>query len=173
METAKTQTARLRYLHIAPRKVRLIADTVRGLSVSEAEARLLMQPQRSARELLKLLRCAAAGAKNNQKLDPDRLVISQCFVDQGPMLKRSLPRAMGRATPIHKKMSHVTIILREIAASVAPRFTVLPPPKKEKKGKKKSGKPEQKKTAPETEKPMSEKKGQSGFFKRMFRRKSV
>ena len=105
------QIAKLNYLHIAPRKVRLVANALRGLSVNEAEAQLLFRPQRSSEPLLKLLRSAVANAKNSQKLNADKLVIEAIQVNQGPMLKRFMPRAMGRATPIHKKMSHVILVL--------------------------------------------------------------
>ena len=138
------QIAKLNYLHIAPRKVRLIASILKKLPVQEAEAQLLLRPQRAAKPLLKLLRGAVANAKNNQKLNPDQLFIKDIRVDQGPMLKRSLPRAMGRATPLEKKMSHVTIILEENPQALKPRFTITPPPKKEKNKKKKMRKTEAK-----------------------------
>ena len=162
------QIAQLNYLHIAPRKVRLLANTLKGLPVGEAEAQLLLYSQRAAKPLLKLLRSAVSSAKNNQKLNADHLVISSVRVDQGPMYKRSLPRAMGRATPIHKKMSHVVLILEEALKPAVPRFTIVPPPKKEKKSLKKKGakpKPQEFKT--------EKSKGKVGFFRRFFRRKSV
>lgn len=163
-----TQTAKLNYLHIAPRKVRLIASTLKGLPVQEAEAQLLLRPQRAAKPLLKLLRSAVAGAKNNQKLTETNLVVQSINVDQGPMLKRSLPRAMGRATPIHKKMSHVTLVLSDLGKAVQPRFVITPPPKKEKKVTgKKEGKA--KKTELKSERP----KEKSGFLRKFFRRKAV
>jgi large subunit ribosomal protein L22 len=169
MNDTKQYTARLRYLHIAPRKVRLVADTLKGLSANEAEAQLLMRPQRSARPLLKLLQSAVANARHNQKLEPERLVISSLRVDQGPMLKRILPRAQGRATPIQKKMSHVTIVLEE--RDVHPsRFTIIPPPKK----KTKSGEQRKKTKKPQPKKEeFTETKERRGFLKRVFRRKSV
>jgi len=127
------QIAKLKYLHMAPRKVRLIADTLKGLPISEAEAQLLTRSQRVAGPLLKLLRSAIANAKNNAKLDSNKLFVESIRVDQGPMLKRILPRAQGRTTPIQKKMSHITVVLEEAAAPTTPRFTIAPPPKKEKK----------------------------------------
>ena len=96
------QIARLQYAKIAPRKARLIANVLRGLTASEAEAQLLHQRQRAAKLILKLLRSAVANAKSGKRLDPDRLIIGRIQVDQGPMLKRSLPRARGMATPIQK-----------------------------------------------------------------------
>ena len=164
----KQQTATLRYLHIAPRKVRLIANTLKGLPVQEAEAQLYLRPQRASEPLLKLLRSAVANAKNNAKMNAEALVVSAIRVDQGPILKRSLPRAMGRATPLHKIMSHVTITLSEGTPKKG-RFTILPPVKKEKKTEKKS------KTSLKADKEdgRGKDKPQGGFLKKMFQRKSV
>ncbi len=167
----KEQTATLRYLHIAPRKVRLIANTLRGLPIHEAEAQLMLRSQRASEPLLKLLRSAIANAKTNAKMNPDALVVSAIRVDQGPILKRSLPRAMGRATPIHKIMSHITITLAEKTA-VSSRFTFMPSPKKEKnleKRKKIRAEAKAKQDGGKVERP----KEQSGFLRRIFRRKSV
>ena len=80
-------TAKLNYLRIAPRKVRSVADLIRGMSVNDAEAQLLMVRRRPAQPLLKLLRSAVANAKNKQ-VNPDHLFIAEIRVDQGPMLKR-------------------------------------------------------------------------------------
>src|SRR3989338_5323507 len=164
------QIAKLKYLHMAPRKVRLIADTLKGLPISEAEAQLLTRSQRVAGPLLKLLRSAIANAKNNAKLDSNKLFVESIRVDQGPMLKRILPRAQGRATPIQKKMSHITVVLEEAAAPTTPRFTIAPPPKKEKKTKKSAVK---KPALREKKEEITKKPEKAGFFKRLFRRKSV
>ncbi|MDP3901803.1 MAG: 50S ribosomal protein L22 [bacterium] len=164
----KTQTAKINFLHIAPRKMRLIASTLKGLSVTEAEAQLLLRPQRAARALINLLRSAVANAANNAKLNRDKLVVVNIKVDQGPMIKRFLPRAMGRATPIQKKMSHVTIVLAESEKIKASRFVISPPTKKEKKAKTKKVV-----SSPKTATREIPKKERSGFFKKMFRRKSV
>ena len=107
------QTVKLNYLKIAPRKVRSVADLIRGLPVNEAEAQLMVQRRRASRPLLKLLRSAVASAKNNKKLEPENLYIESLRVDKGPMLKRHLPRARGMATPIQKKMSNITMVLSE------------------------------------------------------------
>lgn len=164
--TNKVQTAKLNYLHIAPRKVRLIADTLRGLSANEAEAQLLLRVQRSAKPLLKLLRSAVANAKNNQRLDPAKLMVSKILVNQGPMLKRWLPRAQGRATQLQKKMSHVVLVLEESAKILPRRFVINPPVKKTKA---KPEKAKRKTIEAKFEKP----KEKVGFFRRLFRRKSV
>ena len=151
--------------------MRLIADSIRGLPVSEAEAQLLIRYQRSVPELLKLLRSALANAKN-KNLDVNKLFVSSIIVNQGPMLKRFLPRAQGRATPLQKKMSHVSLVLTEVEKDFKPRFIILPPVKKEKKNKAakkrtepKPAKTERKEMAPEVEK--------RGWIKRIFRRKTA
>ena len=105
-------TAKLRYLHIAPRKVRLIANTLRGLSTQEAEAQLMTRPQRSAMPLRKLIKSAMANAMANNTGAKATWIIQEIRVDQGPVLERFLPRAQGRATPLQKKMCHVTVMLR-------------------------------------------------------------
>ncbi|MEK7590179.1 MAG: 50S ribosomal protein L22 [Patescibacteria group bacterium] len=165
----KTQIAKLNNLNITPRKVRLIANTLRGLSTQEAEAQLLLRVQRSSKPLLKLLRSAIANAKN-QKLNHEKLFVSEIFVGPGPVLKRFLPRAMGRATPLLKRTSHVTIVLKESEKPSSLRFTIIPPAKKEKKEKTKKIK---QKTAKETGQEMFKKQEKPGFLKRLFRRKSI
>src|SRR5271167_1775103 len=105
-----TQTAKLNYLRIAPRKTRSVADLVKGLSVNDAEAQLMVQSRRPAKALLKLLRSAVSNAKN-KNLNVDHLFVESFRVDGGPMLKRMLPRARGSASPIQKKMSNVTLTL--------------------------------------------------------------
>lgn len=162
------ETVKLNNLRIAPRKVRLIAALLRGLPVSEAEAQLLLRPQRAARPLLKLLRSAIANALHNNKLDAGKLFIKNVMVNQGTMLKRFMPRAQGRAAPIHKKMSHVVLTIEEAAKPLVKRFTIVPP-KREKKEKLKAKTQKPKITAKMTEKP----KEKIGFFRRFFRRKSV
>lgn len=161
-------TAKLNYLKIAPRKVRLIANTLKGLSVQEAQAQLLIRRQRAAKPLLKLLNSAVANAKNLKNIDQSKLFIKDLKIDQGPILKRFLPRAMGRATPIHKKMSHITLTLDEGKIKFVNRFIIAPPSKKEKiKKEKRAAKP--KAAEIKTEKP----KEKVGFFKKIFRRKAV
>jgi len=105
--------AHLRYLRIAPRKVRLVADLIRGKTVKEARNILTFCQKKAALPLLKLLNSAVANAKHNFGLQEDNLFISEIFVNEGPRLKRIFPRAMGRADIIQKKMSHVSIFLEE------------------------------------------------------------
>jgi large subunit ribosomal protein L22 len=106
-------SAKLRYLRIAPRKVRLVADLIRGKSVSEAETILNSLSKKSALPLSKLLKSAIANAKNNFQLNPTKLYISKITVDEGPKLKRWRPRARGQAYEIQKKTSHITLVLEE------------------------------------------------------------
>jgi large subunit ribosomal protein L22 len=104
--------ASLKFLRLAPRKVRLVADTVRGLPVGDALAVLKYRPQAAAKPLAKLLRSAVANAENKGgKVDVDALVVRTLTVDQGPKMRRFMPRAMGRAYRIEKKTSHVYVEL--------------------------------------------------------------
>jgi large subunit ribosomal protein L22 len=102
-----------RYVRIPPQKVRLIMDEVRGKKVEEAIRMLTFSPQKGAHLLRKLINSAVANAEANKELDVDTLFIKKIFADQGPTMKRFLPRAMGRATRIRKRMSHLTVILDE------------------------------------------------------------
>ena len=106
-------SAKLRFLRISPRKVRLVTDLVRGKTLAQAEAQLAFLAKHSARPVLKLIQSAAANAENNFKLKKETLYIKKIFVDMGPSLKRWRPRAFGRAAPIVKRSSHITVILDE------------------------------------------------------------
>ncbi len=106
-------TAKLSNLRISPRKVRLVAGLIRGKKVSEAQNQLAFLNKRSTDPILKLLKSAIANAKNNAKANEENLVVSRIFVDCGPVLKRHMPRAFGRAAAIMKRTSHVTIVLEE------------------------------------------------------------
>ena len=163
-----TQTAKLNYLRIAPRKVRSVADLIRGMSVNNAEAQLLMVRRRPAGPLLKLLRSAVANAKNKQ-INPDHLFITEIRVDQGPMLKRMLPRARGSASAIQKKMSRVTLVLG-VNEKLSSKFTIVSAKKKKTEKKPKPGKEKspQEKRAGEGEQKAVEPKKQRGFFRRTF-----
>lgn len=100
--------AQLKYLRISPRKIRLVADVIRGLNTVEAEQQLKFSSKKSAKHLLKLLKSAIANAG-----DASNLFISEIKVDSGPTLKRWRARAMGRAAMIRKRTSHITIILEQ------------------------------------------------------------
>jgi large subunit ribosomal protein L22 len=106
--------AHARYVRISPRKIRLVMDAVRGKKVEEALNILSFMPKKGAAILKKLIESAVANAQENQNLDVDRLRIAQIYADEGPMLKRWRPRALGRATMIRKRTSHLTVILEEI-----------------------------------------------------------
>lgn len=106
--------AKLKYLRIAPRKVRLVADLIRGKRIEEAQNILNFKVKKAVLPLLKLLRSATANAKNNFQLDESNLYIAKILVDEGPKYKRWRARARGRAEEIQKKTSHVTVVLDEI-----------------------------------------------------------
>jgi len=105
---------KLRHLRISPRKVRLIADLIRGKKVEAAKTQLQFLNQKAAYVLLKFLNSATATARNDFHLDESNLYISKLLVDEGPKLKRWRPRARGMAYKIQKKTSHITLVLDEI-----------------------------------------------------------
>jgi len=103
--------ASAKYIRCAPRKARLVVDHIRGRPVEQARAILTNTPRAASRDVLKLLDSAIANAENNHELVADELVVGQAYVDEGPTLKRYRPRALGRATRIRKRTSHMTITL--------------------------------------------------------------
>ena len=103
--------ARARYVRTAPRKARLVMDHIRGKEVEQARALLTHAPRAVAEDILKLLNSAIANAESAYELGPEELRIVRAFVDEGPTIKRFRPRALGRATPIKKRTSHMTITL--------------------------------------------------------------
>jgi ribosomal protein L22 len=103
--------AKARYVRVAPRKARLVADQVRGLPVTEARTLLEFSTRGAARDLQRLLDSAAANAEANHDLVAEDLRISEIYVDEGPILKRWRARARGRATRIDKKTSHLSVAL--------------------------------------------------------------
>jgi large subunit ribosomal protein L22 len=105
--------ARLRFARISPRKARLVADRVRGKRSEEALNILSFTKKASAKILIKLLKSAIANATQKKTVDIDRLYVKQIMVDQGPTMKRFQPRALGRATTIRKRTSHINITLDE------------------------------------------------------------
>jgi large subunit ribosomal protein L22 len=100
-------------IHVSPRKVRIVADLIRKKNVNEASGLLTYMPQKSAFLLKKLLDSAIANARQKKYIDVDNLYVKSIMVDGGPVLKRFMPRAMGRATKIRKRLSHITLILDE------------------------------------------------------------
>jgi ribosomal protein L22 len=103
--------AKARYVRVAPRKARLVADQIRGLPVDEARTLLAFSPRNAAQDLLRLLDSAAANAEANHELVAEDLRIAAVSVDEGPTLKRWRARARGRATRIEKKTSHLSVAL--------------------------------------------------------------
>lgn len=110
--------AKLSYLRMGPRKVRLVADMIRGKRVNRAVEMLTLSRKLAARPILKLLNSAIANAKHNFNLKLDNLVLTTIMVDGGPMLKRWMPKAHGRATPVRERTSHISLTLMEIAKPV-------------------------------------------------------
>lgn len=102
-----------RDVRISPRKVRLVVDLIRGKGLEEARAILKYVPKRGAEPVSKVLNSAAANAVNNLDLIEDALVVTAAYVDEGPSLKRVLPRARGQAHIIKKRTSHITIVVGE------------------------------------------------------------
>jgi large subunit ribosomal protein L22 len=123
---SKEVSAKLKFLRMGPRKVRLVADLIRGRRVHTARVSLSLLRQKAAKPVLKLLNSAVANAKHNFTLGEENLIVKEIMVDGGPVLKRWMPRAHGRATPVRERTSHIYLTLTEIA----------PKPKKEKKSKK-------------------------------------
>ena len=105
--------AHLKYARISPRKVKIVLDLIRGKDVAQAMAILKNTPKSASEYLTKLLRSAVANAENNFNRDASKLYVSECFVCPGPILKRIMPRAQGRAFRILKRTSHVTITVKE------------------------------------------------------------
>ena len=100
-----------RYVRVAPRKARLIADQVRGLHIDQARALLEFSPRGAAQDIRKLIESAASNAENNHDLIADEMLISEITVDEGPTLRRFRPRAMGRASRINKRTCHIAVAL--------------------------------------------------------------
>mgnify|MGYP001005155548 CR=1 FL=1 len=102
-----------KYIRISPRKARQVMDLIRGKDVREALAILKFTPNKGAELIEKVLKSAVSNAEHNYEMDVDSLVVSRCYVDEGPTLKRFKPRAMGRADAIRKRTSHITVIVSE------------------------------------------------------------
>jgi large subunit ribosomal protein L22 len=105
--------ATARYVRVSPRKARLVTELISGKDLSMARQILDYHPRAAARVVGKVLLSATANAENNNKLSPETLFVSRAYVDEGPTLKRFRPRALGRATRINKRTSHITIVLDE------------------------------------------------------------
>ena len=106
-------TAHLKYLRISPRKVGVVLDLIRNKPAKYAMAVLQNTNKAASEPVCKLLKSAMANAENNNGMDVDKLGVAKCFVCPGPILKRIMPRAQGRAFRINKRTSHVTLVLEE------------------------------------------------------------
>jgi len=167
-------TATLRYLHIAPRKTRLVASLLKGKSVGAAEAELRYSTKKAARPILKLLQSVIANAKA-ASLELEKLYIVDLRVDQGPMSKRFMPRASGRATTIQKKTSHIYITVAERKTGTQ-KFREFYKPQNKKEARQLVKDFDKEKNKKSAEEKMGKKEGGAeaqGVIKKMFRRKSV
>jgi large subunit ribosomal protein L22 len=166
--------AKLNYLHIAPRKVRLVVDLIKGMDAKEAKTQLRFMPQRVAGYLIKLIDSAISNAENNLKIDKEGLFIKQIRVDEGTPFKRWRPVSRGRAFPVLKRTCSIDLVLgikegfkpkevKEVKKGIEPKET------KEIKEETKAV-PEKIKTKPTKESKKTSKFG--GLTKKIFRRKS-
>jgi large subunit ribosomal protein L22 len=105
--------ARMRMIRISPRKVRIVGEVIKKRNINDAMGILMYMPQKASFILKKLLDSAIANAKQKKYVDIDNLYVKNVMVDGGPVLKRFLPRAMGRASKIRKRSSHITLVLDE------------------------------------------------------------
>ena len=112
-------TAKLNNLRVAPRKVRLLVDLIRGMHVAEALMQLKFSKKHAATSVMKLLRSAVANAEHNADIDIDTLIVKEAYVDGGPILYRWMPRAFGRAGKIRKRTSHIQIVLAPVSEKPA------------------------------------------------------
>lgn len=187
--------SKLNNLRIAPRKVRLAANLVKKLKTGEAVDQLTFSRKKSAKPIIKLINTAVADAAHNFDLDKDNLYIKEIRVDEGRTLKRWMPKARGRATPIMKKSSHISLVLSEVVDSgkkeakkqkIEEPVKLTAKPKEDEGVKIKGGKPAEDKEIKEEKgkkivDPRGEGKGkhtiieggtQKGFASKIFRRKS-
>jgi large subunit ribosomal protein L22 len=106
-------SATARYLRGSTRKARLVTAVIKGRPVEEASALLRFMPQSAAKDVARVLKSATANAENNHNLSAEDLVVADAVADEGPSIKRWQPRAQGRSFPIHKPMTHITIVVAD------------------------------------------------------------
>lgn len=188
--------AKANHIKMSPRKVRLVVDVVRKMKVGPAKDQLTFISKNAAKPIKKLIESAVANGVNNFELEEDNLFIKEIRVDEGQTLKRWMPRARGRATPIRKRTSHVTLVLGELVDSGEKKgkkqkldepIKIGQKPKKDEGIKVKSKKEKKEKNDEKEEKgkkivdprgegkgknTVVEGKGQKGFADKLFRRKS-
>ena len=105
--------AQAKFLRGSTRKARLVTKAIKGMPVEEAAAALRFMPQYAAKDIARVLQSATANAENNHNLSAEDLVVFDAIADEGPTIKRFRPRAQGRAFPIHKPMTHITIVVAD------------------------------------------------------------
>ncbi len=110
---ASVAKAQLSYARISSRKVKIVIDLIRNKTIAEALAILKFTPKAASSIVEKLLKSAVANAENNHHMDTEKLYVKEIYANQGPTLKRFRPRAQGRAYPIKKRTSHITVVLAE------------------------------------------------------------
>lgn len=115
-----------RHVRISPNKARRVVNLVRGLPAKEALTVLQFAPQSASEQVYKVLASAIANAENNERLDPDALLVSEAFVDEGPTMKRFRPRAQGRAYRIRKRTCHITVAVEAVAPATRPGKKAAP-----------------------------------------------
>src|SRR5690348_12902581 len=115
-----------RHVRISPNKARRVVNLVRGLPAKEALTVLQFAPQAASEQVYKVLASAIANAENNERLDPDALLVAEAYVDEGPTLKRFRPRAQGRAYRIRKRTCHITVAVESVAGGAAPSRPIVP-----------------------------------------------
>ena len=106
-------SATARYLRASTRKTRLVTQAIKGKPVEEAAALLRFMPQKAAGDVARVLKSATANAENNHNLSAEDLIVADAQANEGPTIKRWRPRAQGRAFPIHKPMTHITIVVAD------------------------------------------------------------
>lgn len=167
----------LKNYRVSPRKVRLLTTLVGGLSVEEALIQLDRSEKSASLQVKKLVASALANAENNFGLDRKNLYVFEMRVDEGPTMKRWMPRAFGRATEIHKRTSRITIVLEEFieGAGRKTKEEIAKEKKKRKSEEKKFFSKKKKVTSNSTEAHFSEKKNKksSGFSQKLFQRKAT
>jgi large subunit ribosomal protein L22 len=106
-------SATAKYLRGSTRKARLVTEAIKGKPAEEASNLLRFMPQAAAKNVARVLASAMANAENNHSLSPDELIVADAIANEGPTIKRWRPRAQGRAFPIHKPMTHITVVVSE------------------------------------------------------------
>lgn len=119
----KTAKAVAKFVRTSPRKARHAIDLIRGKNVADAFAILKFTPVRSADAIAKVLKSAVANAEHNYEMNTGNLYVRACYVDQGPSLRRVMPRGMGRADVIRRRMSHITVVVAERPEKPGPATT--------------------------------------------------